>query len=398
MIKTPNANRLHIAIFGKRNAGKSSLINAITNQETALVSQFAGTTTDPVYKPMELLPIGPVVLIDTAGIDDQGDLGELRVKKTREVMAKTDLALLVIDPLDSDLQQIDEWYRELHSRDIPIIGVINRIDEKKLSEQELAEYTERYQLPFVPVSAKTLENIDRLKLELQKTTIKGEERGSLLGDIIKPRDVVLLVMPQDIQAPKGRLILPQAQVIRDILDHHALAIAVTDNEMESALDSLRKKPDLVITDSQVFAKVNEILPEDVPLTSFSIIMARDKGDLAAFVEGAKALDTLKTGDKVLIAEACTHHALKGDIGRQKIPAWLKQQVGGELDITINTGTDFSEDLSQYHLIIHCGACMFNRKQVLSRIEKAKQSGVPITNYGICIAHLNGMLNRVIKVF
>ena len=395
MLDTPKANRLHIAIFGRRNVGKSSLINAITGQNIALVSKLAGTTTDPVYKAMELLPIGPVVIIDTAGLDDKGEIGELRIKKTKEVMDKTDLALLVFNSNISDIDLEKEWYIELKNRNIPIVGVINRIDEKDINVNLLKK---EFDLSFIKVSAKEQINIGKLKEAIQANAPMDFERETIVGDILKPKAVVVLVAPQDLQAPKGRLILPQVQIIRDILDNDAMALTVKDSELEDILKTLKKNPDLVITDSQIFHKVNNLIPSEVPLTSFSILMARYKGDLDIFVKGAKAIDTLKPGDKVLIAEACTHHALTGDIGRQKLPKWLENKVGGKLDVTVNAGVDFPEDLKPYKLIFHCGSCMFNRKQLMTRIIRAVQQGVPITNYGIAIAHMNGILERTINMF
>jgi [FeFe] hydrogenase H-cluster maturation GTPase HydF len=395
MINTPKSNRVHIAIFGKRNAGKSTLINAITGQNTALVSEIAGTTTDPVYKSMELLPIGPVVIIDTAGLDDVGKIGGLRIKKTKEVMDKTDLAILVMtaEEKDSDLETM--WYEELIKRQIPTIGVINKIDNTDI---DIKKYVDKFNIPFVKVSAKNRVNIDKLKKVIQLNSPENFERPTLVGDIVKPKDRVVLVAPQDIQAPKGRLILPQVQVIRDLLDNDAMALTVKDNELEDVLKSLKKNPELVITDSQVFKKVNSIIPKDVPLTSFSILMARYKGDLDIFVKGAQAIDNLKDGDKVLILEACTHHALDGDIAKEKLPKWLQERIEGKLYITNMTGADFPEDLSEYKLIIHCGACMFNRKQLMSRVIQAESQNVPITNFGIAIAYMNGILNRVLSAF
>lgn len=395
MQDTPKSNRLHIAIFGRRNAGKSSLINAITGQEIALVSNVAGTTTDPVYKTMELLPLGPVVLIDTAGLDDSGEIGELRVKKTKEVMDKTDLAILLFTSGESDFSLEKEWYVELKQRNIPVIGVINKIDTLDHAKFPMEE---AFNIPFVKVSAKDKTNIGKLKEAIQTYSPLDFERETILGDIVKPKDIVILVAPQDLQAPKGRLILPQVQVLRDLLDNDTLALTVKDTELEDLLTALNKKPDLVITDSQVFNKVNNIIQRDIPLTSFSILMARYKGDLDILVKGAKAINHLKPGDKILIAEACTHHALKNDIGREKLPKWLSEKAGGNLDIKIMAGIDFPENLTQYKLVVHCGACMFNRKQFLARLIRASEQGVPITNYGIAIAELNGMLNRVIEVF
>ena len=395
MQQTPNANRLHIAIFGKRNVGKSSLINALTAQDIALVSDLAGTTTDPVYKAMELLPIGPVVIIDTAGLDDEGAIGELRIKKTKEVMDKTDLALLVIDGNGGDLSFEKEWYEDLKKRKIPVVGVINKIDENDVS---LADIQKVINIDFVKVSAKDKVNIDELKKAIMKMAPEDFEKSTIVGDIVKPKAKVLVVAPQDIQAPKGRLILPQVQIIRDLLDNDAMALVVKDSELEDILSSLKDKPDLVITDSQVFKKVNSIIPSDVPLTSFSILMARYKGDLNSLVQGARAIDNLKVGDKVLIAEACTHHPLEGDIGREKLPVWLQEKVGGKLDITVCAGSSFPENLREYKLIVHCGACMFNRQQLMSRIKKANIEELPITNFGIAIAHINGILDRVLSAF
>ena len=395
MQQTPNANRLHIAIFGKRNVGKSSLINALTAQDIALVSDLAGTTTDPVYKAMELLPIGPVVIIDTAGLDDEGEIGELRIKKTKEVMDKTDLALLVIDGNGADLSFEKEWYEDLKKRKIPVVGVINKIDENQVSLEDIQKVID---IDFVKVSAKDKANIDGLKKAIMAAAPEDFEKSTIVGDIVKPKARVLVVAPQDIQAPKGRLILPQVQIIRDLLDNDAMALVVKDSELEEILASLKDKPDLVITDSQVFKKVNSIIPKDVPLTSFSILMARYKGDLNSLVKGARAIDTLKTGDKVLIAEACTHHPLEGDIGREKLPIWLQEKVGGKLDITVCAGSSFTENLSEYKLIVHCGACMFNRQQLMSRIKKANIQELPITNFGIAIAHINGILDRVLSAF
>jgi len=395
MQETPNSNRLHIAIFGKRNVGKSSLINAITAQDIALVSEVAGTTTDPVYKAMELLPIGPVVIIDTAGLDDRGEIGALRIKRTKEVMDKTDLALLVIDGNVDNLSFEKEWYEDLKQRKIPVIGVINKVDK---GDVELDRIQKVIDIPFVKVSAKKKLNIDELKKAIMKMAPEDFEKSTIVGDLVKPKAIVLVVAPQDIQAPKGRLILPQVQIIRDLLDNDAMALVVKDSELQDVLDSLKYKPNLVITDSQVFKKVNSIISKDIPLTSFSILMARYKGDLHSLVKGARAIDTLKPGDKVLIAEACTHHPLEGDIGREKLPIWLNAKVGGKLDITVCAGSAFPEDLSGYKLVVHCGACMFNRQQLMSRIKKANMEGLPITNFGIAIAHINGILDRVLSAF
>lgn len=395
MNETPRANRLHIAVFGRRNAGKSSIINAITGQEVALVSEHPGTTTDPVYKAMELLPLGPVVFIDTAGLDDVGDLGKLRVKKTLGVMDKTDLALMVFSPENSDFALEKEWSKELQARKIPIIGVVNKIDIKDIDIKEIAK---DFDFPFIKVSAKEGTNIGKLKEMISQNAPTNFELTALIGDILKPKSLVVLVAPQDIQAPKNRLILPQVQTIRDLLDHNCMALVAKDTELEDLLNSLNKQPDLVITDSQIFNRVSQMIPEEVPLTSFSIIMSRYKGELSTFIKGANAIDKLKPGDRVLIAEACTHHPLENDIGRQKLPALLEAKAGGKLEIDIKAGADFPEDLTPYKLILHCGACMLNRKQMLSRIIRAEQQNVPITNYGMAFAHAAGILKRATCMF
>lgn len=390
MYNTPKANRLHISIFGKRNAGKSSLINALTNQPLSVVSDIPGTTTDPVSKSMELLPLGPIVLLDTAGLDDTGSLGQLRIKKTKEVIEKTDLGILVFDACNEDLTNELEWYNNLKERNIPIIGVINKID---LSKKNCELIKSHFDIPFVDISAKEKINISGLKKLLIDNAPIDFEMPTILGDIIKPKDKVVLVAPQDIQAPKGRLILPQVQIIRDILDNDGLALTVKDTELLDILTSLKDEPSLVITDSQMFKKVNELIPKHLRLTSFSILMARYKGDLDLFIKGAKAINLLKPGDKILIAEACTHHPLKGDIAREKIPKLLEKKAGGKLNVTNITGVDFPENLSEYKLIVHCGSCMFTRRKFLSRLEHVKEQKVPITNFGVALAELNGILDR-----
>lgn len=404
MISTPRANRLHIAIFGRRNVGKSSIINSITNQKIALVSDVKGTTTDPVYKAMELLPIGPVVLIDTAGIDDEGYIGELRVEKTKEVIAKTNIALLVFSSEELKDKSIDlsleqAWWKELKAKNIPIIGVINKIDlvDKDTLNTVKEKLSDMFQIEFIEISTNEESAKESLKKAIISNVPEDYENETILGDIIEPGYKILLVAPQDIQAPKGRLILPQVQVIRDILDNKAIPITVTLDNLEEGLRILNNKPDLVITDSQVFPLVNSKIPREVPLTSFSILMSRYKGELNEFVKGAKVLKDLKSSDKVLISEACAHHALKGDIAREKIPKWLREKCD---DIVIHNcnGKDFPRDLDEYKLVIHCGSCMLNRAEVLSRINSCREKGVLITNFGIAIAELNGMLNRVIEIF
>lgn len=390
MSNTPKSNRLHISIFGKRNAGKSSLINALTNQSLSVVSEIPGTTTDPVSKSMELLPLGPIVLIDTAGLDDNGLLGELRIEKTLKVIEKTDLGVLVFDACSNDLKNELTWYADLEKKKIPTIGVINKID---LCNYNCKLIKSNFNIPFVEISAKEKINISGLKKLLIDNAPIDFEMPTILGDIVNPKDKVVLVAPQDIQAPKGRLILPQVQIIRDILDNDALALTVKDTELLDILDSLKDEPSLIITDSQMFRKVNELIPEHLKLTSFSILMARYKGDLDLFIKGAKVINSLKPNDKILIAESCTHHALKGDIAREKLPLLLEKKVGGKLNIVNITGVDFPDNLSEYKLIIHCGACMFTRRQLLSRLEHVKEQNIPITNFGVALAELNGILDR-----
>jgi len=390
MYNTPKSNRLHISIFGKRNAGKSSLINALTNQSLSVVSEIPGTTTDPVSKSMELLPLGPIVVIDTAGLDDNGLLGELRIEKTLKVIEKTDLGVLVFDACSNDLKNELTWYADLEKKKIPAIGVINKID---LCNDNCKLIKSNFNIPFVEISAKEKINISGLKKLLIDNAPIDFEIPTILGDIVNPKDKVVLVAPQDIQAPKGRLILPQVQIIRDILDNDALALTVKDTELLDILDSLKDEPSLIITDSQMFRKVNELIPEHLKLTSFSILMARYKGDLDLFINGAKVINSLKPNDKILIAESCTHHALKGDIAREKLPLLLEKKVGGKLNIVNITGVDFPDNLSEYKLIIHCGACMFTRRQLLSRLEHVKEQNIPITNFGVALAELNGILDR-----
>ena len=390
MYDTPKANRLHITILGKRNVGKSSLINAITNQPLSVVSETPGTTTDPVSKAMELLPIGPVVFVDTAGIDDTGDLGELRIEKTKLALEKTDLAILAFNATDVDISYEKELYNTLKQRKIPTIGVINKID---LGKENIDVFKNEFSIPFVEVSAKDNLNIIKFKQSIIDNAPIDFEMPTIVGDIVKPQDKVILVAPQDIQAPKGRLILPQVQVIRDLLDNDCMALTIKDTELSDLLDSLNCKPSLIITDSQVFKKVNEIIPSDIRLTSFSILLARYKGDLKTFVNGASVIDDLKPGDNILIAEACTHHPKDGDIAREKLPKLLEKKVGGKLNVTNITGVDFPNDLSKYKLIIQCGSCMFTRRQLLSRLEHVKAQNIPITNFGVALAKLNGILNR-----
>lgn len=398
---TPRSNRLHIAFYGRRNAGKSSLINLVTGQQTALVSEHAGTTTDPVIKSMELLPLGPIAVIDTAGLDDEGDLGALRIGRSKEMMDRTDLAVLVIAAdTAGDTTREREWLAELRARKTAVIGALNKTDKLAAGEAEAlrAKLEAELGIPFVAVSAYDKSSRAALLSAIVKNAPTDFEAPALTGDLYKPGAKIVLVAPQDIQAPKGRLILPQVQVIRDILDNGGSAFVCTADRFEETLAALKEPPALVITDSQVFAQVDKILPREVPLTSFSIIMARAKGELSVFVEGAKAIEKLGPHDKVLIAEACTHAPLNEDIGREKLPRWLRKKAGETLATDICAGPDFPKNLRDYALILHCGGCMFTRKQLMSRIIEAREANVPITNYGVAIAQLNGILDRVTEVF
>ena len=389
---TPSANRVHIGLYGKRNSGKSSLINAITNQETALVSDFAGTTTDPVYKAMEIHGIGPCMLIDTAGFDDEGELGRLRVEKTRQALEKTDIAVLVFD--GRPVTEEKEWLSLLKQKKTPILAVVNKLDLLE-NPQAYADTLKRdYGLSPVLVSTKTREGIDKVREELIRLLPEDYEQESITGHLVSQGDCVLLVMPQDIQAPKGRLILPQVQTIRDLLDHRCLVMSCTTDKLDEALSALKQPPKWIITDSQVFKTVYDKKPKESRLTSFSVLFANYKGDLSEFVQGAAAIESLTEHSKVLIAEACTHAPLSEDIGREKLPRMLRNKVGQGLAVDVVGGPAFPEDLSGYDLIIHCGACMFNRRHVMSRINRAQSQGVPITNYGVAIAKLSGILDKI----
>ncbi|AEG15854.1 small GTP-binding protein [Desulfofundulus kuznetsovii DSM 6115] len=394
---TPRGQRLHIALFGRRNAGKSSLINAITNQEVAIVSGIPGTTTDPVAKAMELLPLGPVMLIDTAGLDDTGELGALRVQKTLEVLNKTDLALLVVDPG----RGIGEYERDVVNRareqKVPVLGVINKID--LYPEAVNRPWQQELDVPFVAVSALTRRGINELKMAVVKAAPRDWALPTIVGDLIEPGDLVVLVIPIDKAAPRGRLILPQQQVIRDVLENDAVAVMVKERELKHALASMAVKPKLVVTDASAYLKAVADTPPDVLFTSFSILFARYKGDLPTLVAGARAVKDLKPGDKILIAEACTHHPIQDDIGRVKIPRWLRQAVGGELVFDVASGgSTLPENLRDYKLIVHCGACMLNRREMLYRIMQAQEAGVPIVNYGVLMAHIHGVLKRALSPF
>lgn len=397
MNETPRSNRLHIAIVGKRNAGKSSIINALTHQEVSIVSSCPGTTTDPVYKAMELHDLGPVVFIDTAGIDDAGDLGVERVKRTERVLDAADMALIVFTPGDKDITLEKEWIKRFQQKKVSVIGVVNKIDLGE-SIGEIEKNFKGIDIPFIYVSAKTGEGIDCLRDMIKKHSPSSWEEPRIVSDLIPPGSLVILVVPIDIEAPKGRLILPQVQTLRDILDYNSTGIVTKENTLQDTLKSLSVKPALVITDSQVFAEVDRVVPHNIPLTSFSILMARYKGNLKEFVRGIEAVKQLKEGNRVLIAEACTHHPVEDDIGREKIPRWLKKYVGAPLDFTWVSGKDFPNNLSEYDLVIHCGGCMINRREMLSRIQKCREAGVPIINYGIIIATMKGIIGRAIQVF
>ena len=396
MESTPRSNRLHIGFFGRRNAGKSSLINFLTGQSLAIVSDVAGTTADPVLKSMELLPLGPVVLIDTAGLDDVGDLGTKRVAKSKEMMDRTDLAILVISAETARASLSLE--KEFRERKVPVFAVLSQVDLISDSDSLKCRVEEELGLAVIPISVEKSQGREELLVGIVENAPNDFERASLVGELLPKGAPVILVAPQDLQAPKGRLILPQVQTIRDLLDADTMALVVKDSELSDLLNLLKEPPALVITDSQIFPKVRDMLPERVPLTSFSILMARYKGDLATFVAGARKIKDLTVKDKVLIAEACTHHAMDDDIGRVKIPNWLRKKVGDHLQIDVVSGFDFPTDLETYSLIIHCGGCMFTRKQLMSRLIKAEAVRVPITNYGTAIAALNGMLEQVIGIF
>ncbi|OHB57745.1 MAG: [FeFe] hydrogenase H-cluster maturation GTPase HydF [Planctomycetes bacterium GWF2_50_10] len=391
MEKTSKGMRLHIGIFGRRNVGKSSILNALVGQEAAIVSDIAGTTTDPVEKPMELLPLGPVLFVDTAGVDDIGALGEKRISKTRKVFERTDLAMVVTEAGAWGTFE-DEILKALEELKVPAIIVINKNDIRAADDIKTKYAT-------ISVSAKTGAGIDLLReLLIKQAPEEFMANPAILGDLVGPGKIAVLVVPIDKEAPKGRLILPQVQAIRDLLDSDAIAVVCKERELQATLEKLTEKPALVVTDSQAFLKVAADTPDDIPMTSFSILFARFKADLAEMAAGARAIDTLKDGDCVLIAESCTHHPITDDIGTVKIPRWLGQYVGGQLKFEWTRGHDLPEDLSKYKMIVHCGACMWNRREMLSRIMLAKKAGVPISNYGLVIAYSLGIFERALKPF
>ena len=392
---TPRSGRLHIGIYGRRNAGKSSLVNAITGHETAIVSETAGTTTDPVYKSMEIHGLGPCVFIDTAGFDDEGPMGELRVEKTRLALEKTDIALLVLTE-QGDWTQEKEWVASFKKRKTPFILVLNKKDtlDAVALEKLSADIEREFGRKPVAVSAENGENMDRLREAMLRTVPADWGKMELTGRLCGEGDVVMLVMPQDIQAPQGRLILPQVQVTRELLDKKCIVASCTADKIQQTLAALAEPPHLIITDSQVFAEVWKHKPEGTLLTSFSILMAGYKGDIEEFIRGAEAIDRLHAHSRVLIAEACTHAPLAEDIGREKIPRHLRARFGESLEVTRVSGTDFPDDLTPYDLVIHCGACMFNRTYMMSRLRKAREQGVPMCNYGVALAKLTGILDKV----
>ncbi len=406
---TPSGERIHIGIFGRRNAGKSSVINALTGQNLAIVSDVLGTTTDPVQKAMELLPLGPVVMIDTPGLDDEGELGELRIRKAYQMLNKSDIALLIVDGSTGFTEEDLRILRRIIDKEIPYAIVLNKAD--LVSEEDRVKVTgrlkealggeERYavsdaQIMWVSASDRT--NIYELKDRIAELAPKEDTDKRIVGDLIGPDDLVVLVIPIDKAAPKGRLILPQQQTIRDILESDAAAVVVKENGLKEVFNSLGRKPSLVITDSQVFKRVAEETPSDIPFTSFSVLFSRYKGDLEMQVAGAHALDHLEDGDLILISEGCTHHRQCGDIGTEKLPAWIRKHSGKDVKFEFTSGTEFPLDLDQYRLIVHCGGCMLNEKEMKYRLKCAADAGIPMTNYGTAIAHMNGILDKSLEIF
>lgn len=401
---TPSSERIHIGIFGRRNAGKSSLINALTGQSLAIVSDVKGTTTDPVLKAMELLPLGPVVMIDTPGLDDTGTLGAMRVQKAYQILNKTDIALLVIDASDGVTDEDSAILSRIQEKKIPYLVVWNKMDlleNNKLSTRQLENFLHEYHVPedhIIPVSTHTGHNIYTLKERIAAFAPAEDDKNHIVSDLIHPNDFVVLVVPIDKAAPKGRLILPQQQTIRDILDTGATAIVTRDSEFADTLNHLGKAPALVITDSQVFGKISKLTPPDIPLTSFSILFARYKGNLDTVVNGARALDTLQDGDTILLCEGCTHHRQCEDIGTVKLPKWIREYTGKTLNFAFTSGTEFPPELDQYKMIIHCGGCTLNEREMRYRLKCAEDAKIPITNYGTAIAYMKGILERSIEIF
>lgn len=401
LVHTPNANRLHIALFGKRNSGKSSLINALTGQDTALVSDTPGTTTDPVQKAMEIHGIGPCLFIDTPGFDDEGELGNRRIERTWKAVEKTDIALLLCaggssaeETGEPDFTEELHWLEQLKAKNIPTILLINKADIRKNTASLAIRIKETFGSQPIPVSTKEKTGVELIRQAILEKLPEDFDQQSITGSLVTEGDLVLLVMPQDIQAPKGRLILPQVQTMRELLDKKCLIMSCTTDKLRETLQALSRPPKLIITDSQVFKTVYEQKPEESRLTSFSVLFAGYKGDIRYYVKSASAIGSLTESSRVLIAEACTHAPLSEDIGRVKLPHLLRKRIGEKLSIDIVAGTDFPQDLTPYSLVIHCGACMFNRKYVLNRIERARLQNVPMTNYGVAIAFLNGILNQI----
>ena len=387
---TPQSERIHIGFFGRTNAGKSSLVNKITNQDLAIVSDTKGTTTDPVYKAMEILPLGPVVIIDTPGFDDDGILGEKRINRTKLVLNKTDVAVLVVDLVEGMAKTDEQLIRLFEDKGIPYIVAYNKADLKETVSA--GKPNEIY------VSSVTGKNIDELKEMIARAGLQKPAATPLISDLIEPGDTVVLVIPIDGSAPKGRIILPQQQVLREVLDSHAMAYIAQDSDLNELLDNLKTKPKLVVTDSQAFGKVSKIVPRDIKLTSFSILLARHKGFLESAVRGVKAIETIEDGDTILISEGCTHHRQCEDIGTYKIPKWLKEYTGKDIKIETTSGLSFAEDLTKYKMIIHCGGCMLNDREMIYRTKCANDCGIPMTNYGTAIAYMHGILWRSLELF
>ncbi len=387
--QTPKGIRIHIGVFGDTNAGKSTFINAITGHETALTSPIAGTTTDPVFKPMELLPLGPVVFIDTAGLDDKSELGNIRIKKTMEQLALCDAAVLVINSCCDNIMRQQKYITEISAKKIPLLIVINEIDGLKSNL-----YFDKHKTKVVSANIESKSGIDKVKQALIEIIPTAESEPSLTGNLVNEGDFVLLVAPQNVQAPKGRLILPEVQVTRDLLDNNCVVITAALDNITSVMEKFKCKPALVVTDSQIFKEVNAIIPENIPLTSFSVLMAKVKGDILGFIRGAEKIDELCDGDKVLIMESCSHHAMKDDIARVKIPSLLRKYTGKNIEVQIVSGQQFNLNFSEYKLAIHCGGCMINRKAMLEKQRILKSKGVPVTNFGIAIAYMNKILGRV----